>query len=189
VLGPGLVAMFARTNLNRYGQVINVGYLEQVLRKNKVAESSKVGPGNARHINQTIELSQGTLASPASIAALDYIMVFHESIHAVEEDQGETGGSGNWAERNAYWMEFHASRWAPRLRQIETTVQQGNIQLARRQFALFETQYQAGAPDMNPEYPNPDPTGMAILRAAGFSFDTRQAAREIERLTGRQFVP
>jgi hypothetical protein len=176
--------------MNEYGPVISLSHLEMVLRQNMVEEDSTVGSGNAKQISRTIKLPPGSLANAATIAALPYNTIFHESIHAVEEQQGETSWSWtaeDWSERNAYWVERHSSVYVPTLRAIENSTRAGNLVKAREAVDALRQLYALGVPESNGTYPRPDPTGMTLLRAAGFNFDLEAAIREIERRTGVTF--
>lgn len=158
-----------------------------VLRKNAIEEDPSVLPGNAKHINRTIKVAPGSLAN---LASLDYQAVFHESIHAIEEEQGDTSylwTPGDWSERNAYWIERHCSQWVTKLRQIETLARAGRIADARRVVANLRRDFAAGVPESNATYPRPDQTGMNILRTAGYNFDLEAALRDIQTRTGVTF--
>jgi hypothetical protein len=173
--------------LNAYGQVIDINYLANVLRQNTVAEDPSVGAGEAKHLDHVIQLAPGSLGSAAAIAGLNYATVFHESIHAVEEFNGETStifSSKDWSERNAYWMEFHWTTWVPRLHHLEHEIRAGRVNVARQRVTIIRRDYAAGVGGVNPGYPQPDAAGMTILRNAGFTFDLEAAIREIQRRTG-----
>ncbi len=176
--------------LNRYGQVIDTQYLAWALQQNCYKQLS---PGQKPSYGSKSALYEGEAAHlehciydvpPAAPST-----IFHESIHAIEELNGDTaGGASDFGERDAYFMAAHWTDWVPNLRTVESLVRQNRLDEARNLFARTRQSWYQGVPTSNKTYPRPDVSGMNIMRRAGYRFDIDAAGQEIERLTGVRFL-
>jgi hypothetical protein len=190
VYGQHLMNGMSTAQLNRYGQVIDINYLAWVLRQNcrvQLAPGQKPSWGSKSALNagDAAHLSHCIYDVPVASAST----IFHESIHAIEEINGEGGGGADdRGERNAYFMEAHWTRWVRRLVVVESLVRQNRLDAARNEFMAVRQDWFRGVPDSNRTFPRPDASGMAILRRAGYRFDIDSAGAEIERLTGVRFL-